>query len=178
MAEEKTLVREYVIPLRRRWLNVPEYERSRKAVKTIKAFIAKHMKVPERDTDYVKLDVYFNNEIWFRGRSKPPAKVKVKATKTGDFVKVEFVTMPQAVMYAKQKNEKFHKKVEKKVEVKADSKTEKKEEQTQAQKKNETEKEISTEEQNIKEAKLETKAERHMPKIEKASHPQRMALKK
>ena len=35
MAENKTLEREYVIPLKREWLKVPRYERTSKAIKTV-----------------------------------------------------------------------------------------------------------------------------------------------
>ena len=91
MAEAKSLEREYIIPLRRVWLKAPEYERGRKAIKAIKEFIAKHMKVTDRNLKKVKLDIFLNNEIWFRGKANPPAKVKVKATKINDIVKVEFV---------------------------------------------------------------------------------------
>src|SRR3989338_3997715 len=118
--KEESLTREYVIPLRRYWLRVPKYERAGKAIKAIKIFIAKHMKVPDRDVDNVRLDVYFNNDIWFRGRKYPPAKVKVKATKEGDIVRVTFAdsTMPDAVKFIKAKNENRLKSIEKKEEGK------------------------------------------------------------
>ena len=109
MAEQsKILEREYTIPLRRFWLNVPEYERTGKAIKVIKKFIAKHMKITDRDTDKVKLDVYFNNELWFKGRRHPPSKIKVKASKEGEIVKVSFVEEPAHVKFLKQKHGKKH----------------------------------------------------------------------
>ena len=81
MAEEKiqAMEREYIIPLRKEWRKVASYKRTGRAVKEIKKFIAKHMKVPDRDISKVKLDIYLNNEIWFKGRTKPPAKIKVIA---------------------------------------------------------------------------------------------------
>lgn len=180
MAEVKTqkLEREYTIPLRRFWLNVPQYERSRKAVKTIKKFIAKHMKVSDRDEDKVKLDVYFNNEIWFRGRANPPSKVKVKAVKEGDIVKVTFFETPDFVKFLKAKHEKIHKKSEKKPEVKKEEKpAEIKEEKTEEQKTSEQEKEKSVEQQQIKQAEQQAKVQKHLTKI-KEPKIQRMALKK
>src|SRR3989344_3570473 len=81
---ENTLEREYVVPLRRAWLHVPHYNRTSKAIKTIKKFIAKHMKVEDRDPNKVKLDVYLNNDLWFRGRANPPSRVKVKARKEAE----------------------------------------------------------------------------------------------
>ena len=47
-AEPKvTLERTYIIPLRREWLKVPEYKRTNKAVKAIRQFIVRHMKIYE-----------------------------------------------------------------------------------------------------------------------------------
>ena len=79
--ETKKLEREYVIPLRREWLKVPEYKRANKAVKAIKEFLVRHMKVYDRDLRKVKIDILLNNELRFRGMRKPPARIKVKAKK-------------------------------------------------------------------------------------------------
>lgn len=176
MAEPKTpkLEREYIIPLRRHWINMPQYERTGRAVKTIKKFIAKHMKVPERDVDKVKLDVYFNNELWFKGRANPPSKIKVKATKEGDIVKVDFVETPDYVKFLKAKHANIHTESTKKETPKA----EKKEEQTADEKKAEKEKETAVAESSAKQAKMESKVQKHVNKPEKAQHPQRMALQK
>ena len=62
--EEKkpTLEREYIIPLRAKCRVVPRYKKTNKAVKTVKEFLAKHMKVENRDLNKIKLDgikVYF-----------------------------------------------------------------------------------------------------------------------
>lgn len=183
MAEKTSekLEREYIIPLRREWHRVQAYERTGRAIKAIKKFIAKHMKVQDRDLSKVKLDVYLNNELWYRGRKNPPAKIKVRATKEGDIVKVNFVEIPQHVKFLKAKDEKRHKKAEEtkpaeKPEVKPEEKAE---EKTEEQKKDEKEKETSTEIQHVKEAKEDAKAQKHMPKLDnKKSQPQRMALRK
>ena len=178
MTEEKTktLEREYVIPLRKEWLKVPEYRRAGKAAKAIKIFIAKHMKVPERDIDKVKIDSYLNNEIWFRGKSHPPSKIKVKATKEGEIVRVEFVETPEHIKFLKAKHERFHreaKKEEKKEESKGKvtsqetagviDKEEKKEE-----KKVEVEKEKSVEKEQIKEARTKEREKKHVTKVKEA----------
>ncbi len=183
MAEQtKTLEREYVIPLRREWLNVPQYERSGKAIKTIKKFIAKHMKIPDRDVEKVKLDVYFNNEIWFKGRANPPSKVKVKAMKENDIVKVSFSEIPDYVKFLKARHEKMLKKAEEKViekpaeEVKPEEIREVKE-KTDQEVQEEKEKGMSVEELNIKQAEAEQKTQKHITKI-KEPKIQRMALKK
>src|SRR3989344_4558909 len=62
MAAKKTedtkiiLEREYIIPLRRTWLKVPEYKRGKKAVKAIKLFLVRHMKVYDRDIRKIKIE--------------------------------------------------------------------------------------------------------------------------
>src|SRR3989338_4675211 len=103
MAEEKSdivLEREYVIPLRRKWLKVPKYKRANKAIKSIKEFLARHMRVEERDLRKVKINKFLNQEIWFRGIKKPPAriKVKVKKLKNGD-VYAELAEIPEKIKW-------------------------------------------------------------------------------
>ena len=175
MAEEKQILeREYVIPLRKAWLKAAQYDRMRIAIRTIKRFIAKHMKVLNRDLSKVRLDVYFNNELWFRGRKYPPAKIKVKARKEDDIVKVDFVEIPEHIKFLKTKIDKRHKKAEKK--VKEAPKEEKKEESIE-EKKEEKEKEQAVAEQRLKEAEQNVKVQKHLTaKKETGFH--RMALKK
>lgn len=94
------LEREYVVPLRREWLKVSVYKRATKASKALKEFIAKHMKIYDRDTRKVKVDIYLNNEIRFRGMKKPLAKVKVKAIKYDDgTVVVKLVQLPKHIEF-------------------------------------------------------------------------------
>ena len=180
MAETKKLEREYTIPLRRVWMRAPEYERGRKAIKAIKQFIAKHMKVEDRDIKKVKLDVYFNNEIWFRGRRHPPVKIKVKAIKDGENVKVEFAEIPEHVKFLKAKSEKIHKLKDKK-ETSKSSKATPEEPKAPAQdsteKVEEKEKEKSVAELHAKEAKLDANAQKHLSKKKETSY-HRMALQK
>lgn len=178
--KEKTprLEREYIVPLRRFWQAAPEYERGRKAIKGLKRFIAKHMKVPERNLDNVKLDVYLNNELWFRGRRHPPAKIKVKAIKDGDIVKIEFVEIPQHVKFLKARHEKKNRPAEQE-KPKEEKPAEKKEEKTAEEKKNEQEKEASTAIAKEAEIKSDMNVQKHTPKIEKhQTQPRRMALQK
>src|SRR3989338_8979719 len=186
MADQKsTLEREYIIPLRRAWLKAPRYERMRIAIRTIRRFIARHMKIPDRELSKVKLDVFFNNDLWFRGAKKPPAKVKVKATKEKDIVKVNFVEIPQHVKFLKQKLDKFKKPEEKKPETKEEKRKEetrteekkKAEEKPEKKKIEEKEKAQATAEQHAKEAKQEAKAQKHITKTKEPGF-HRMALKK
>ena len=172
--ETKAIEREYVIPLRRHYLNVPQYRRTGKAIQAIKRFIAKHMKVADRDIRNVKLDVYFNNEFWAKGRTNPPTRVKVKARKEGDLVHVTFVEVPKEVGFAKARHEKLHKSSDKV----APAAEEKKETQTETQKKDESEKEKSSALAKAADMKQEVKAEKHTTKSNEATRPQRMALQK
>ncbi len=78
----------YTIPLRRA-LIMPPNKRAPKAMKLIKAFVQKHMKVGEEPLEegeeeeggriIVKNEV--NQRIWSRGIEKPPRKVRIRAAK-------------------------------------------------------------------------------------------------
>jgi len=168
--------KEYVIPLRREFIKAPRYNRTSRAIRTIKEFIAQHMKVYDRDLSKIKLDVYFNNEMWFRGRKSPPGKVKVRAVKEGDIVKVDFVEVPEYVKFIKAKAGKNNKKSDKK-EIKAEEKKEIKEEKTEEEKKDEKEKEKSVAEQHIKETEQQVKVQKHTTATKEPGY-HRMALKK
>jgi len=104
--------REYIIPLRRRFQHVPRYKKTPKAVKTIKEFLVKHMKVYDRDLKKIKIDKYLNEALWFRGIKNPPHKIKVKAIKEGDIVKVELVDFSDKLKFKKLRHEKIEKKAE------------------------------------------------------------------
>lgn len=181
MADKKTeskttLEREYVIPLRKEWQKVSNYRRTGRAVKFIKKFIAKHMKVPERDLSKVKLDVYLNQEVWFRGRKNPPARIKVKAIKEGDIVKVSLVELPKIHEYAKSKHDKRHL-ASAKTAPKAKAKDDKKEEKSEEDKKKEAEKEKSAADLKQAELKQDAKAQKHLTAAKPETH-HRVALKK
>lgn len=174
MAEQKTtLEREYIIPLRSEWRKVSNYRRAGRAARAIKKFIAHHMKVPDRDTDFVKLDMYLNNEVWFRGKSKPPAKIKVKAVKNGDIVHVTLAEMPKHHAFAKKQHEKRHKAVD----APETKKEEKPVEKTAEEKSAEKEKEQAVSEHHEHQAKEAAKAQKHTSKVKEESY-HRMALQK
>ncbi len=174
MTETKIIEREYVIPLRRAFIKVAKYRRAGRAVKAIKIFVAKHMKVQDRDTSKIKLDKYLNNEIWFRGVKNPPSKVKVKVIKNEENIFVTFNEVPKHIEFLKQKHERYNKKSED-VEKKKEEIVEK--EKTQEDKKEEAEKEKSVAIQHEKEASQEAKIQKHLTKI-KEPKINRMALKK
>lgn len=115
--KQNSVEREYTIPLREKVRAVPRYKKANKAVRTIKEFLARHMKIYDRDLNKIKLDKYLNEYLWFRGIRKPPYKVKVKVKKDGEFVKVELAEFPEKLKFKKaheEKREAKAKKLEKK----------------------------------------------------------------
>jgi large subunit ribosomal protein L31e len=98
--------REYVIPFREKVRVVPRYKKTNKAVKTVKEFLARHMKVYDRDLDKIKIDKYLNEALWNRGIRKPPHKIKVKAVKENGIVRVELAEMPVKLKFKKVREEK------------------------------------------------------------------------
>ncbi len=174
MAKQKTeiekiiLAREYVIPLRKEWLKVPKYKRAKKAIKAIKQFIARHMKVPERDVKQVKINKWLNQEIWFRGIKRPPAKIKVKAIKYEDKVTVELAEIPEKIKYKIEREKKKLTESEKKKEAKKSEGKKKAEEKSGEEKgKEELEKKVEEGgERPAEEAKEEKKKEEAKEKIE------------
>ena len=117
MAKDKTkdkkkepkmiLEREYIVPLRRKWLKVPKYKRATKAVKALKEFMIRNMKIYDRDLRRIKIDQVLNNELRFRGMRKPPASIKVKAKKfDNETVRVELVNIPEHIKFARLREEK------------------------------------------------------------------------
>jgi len=180
MAKDKedkiVLEREYIVPLRKRCLYTPRYRRTPKAVKELKIFLAKHMKLADRDVGKVKLDKYLNEELWFKGIRKPPAKIKVKAKKLeSGIVGVELAEVPQVLKFRIEKEKRIkEKKIEKKpedAEVKKEEQIEKTEEKEKTEAVKESEKIVA--ESQAKEIRHEIKRDKNMPK-----HQFRKALQK
>lgn len=103
------LEREYTIPLRHRWQIVPRYQRANKAVKAVKEFLVRHMKVRDRDLNKIRLDKYLNEILWVRGIQNPPSRIKVKAIKEGDIVRVEPAELRDDIKFKKLREEKIEK---------------------------------------------------------------------
>ncbi len=103
---DNKLEREYIIPLRHRWSIVPRYKRTNKAVKAVKEFLVRHMKIRDRDLDKIKLDKYLNETLWNRGIRSPPSRIKVLAVKEGDIVRVTAVDLPTNIKFKKAREEK------------------------------------------------------------------------
>jgi len=174
MAETKTdkIEREYIIPLRRKWEIVPKYQRAGKAVKTVKEFLARHMKIRDRDLDKIKVDKYVNEAIWHRGIKNPPSKIKVKAIKEGDIVRVEAVELPKNIKFKQTREEKIEsaakevakkKKTEKVEEAKVE---ENKEEAKEGEQKVEEEKKEAVVEAGKEMEKAMAKKEKHTTKVQ------------
>jgi large subunit ribosomal protein L31e len=170
--ETKTekLEREYVIPLRNKWKRVPRYKRANKAIKAIKEFVAKHMKIRDRDLKKIKVDKYLNEEVWFRGIKKPPARIKVKAVKEGEIVTVELFEMHKNLKFKKAREEKREKKSIEIAEGKAkkeEKPEEKVEEKTEEKKEEEKEKKAAVVEAGQKMEKESAKKVKHQTKQSK-----------
>jgi len=72
MVEE--LERVYTVPLADAYKTV-RGKRSRRAVKILKSFLARHMKTQE---ERVKLSKEVNSYVWQHGMQEPPRRIKVK----------------------------------------------------------------------------------------------------
>ena len=89
--EEEEIVEEriYTVPLGKAWI-MPPNKRAPRAMRMIKSFITKHMKLGARregegeETEEPKKLVIsngVNERVWRRGIEKPPRKIRVRAAK-------------------------------------------------------------------------------------------------
>lgn len=88
--EEEEIVEEriYTIPLGKAWI-MPPRKRTPRAMRMIRAFITKHMKLEakkegeEEEEEPPKLVITneVNEKLWERGVEKPPRKIRVRAAK-------------------------------------------------------------------------------------------------
>ena len=83
MSEEEILDEEiekeelYTIPFRD-VKHAPRHKRTVRAIKILKHYIERHMKVNPID---IRIDPELNEELWKRGIEKPPRKIRVRAVK-------------------------------------------------------------------------------------------------
>jgi large subunit ribosomal protein L31e len=75
---EETTTRVYTINLGKAWIT-PEHKRTDRVVNMIREFAEKHMK-----SNKIKLDQDLNRQLWSRGKTNPPRKVRVKMVKEED----------------------------------------------------------------------------------------------
>ena len=94
--EEEEIVEEriYTVPLERAWI-MPPRKRSPRAMRMLKSFMIKHMKLQarkqgegeeEEEPKRLIISNEVNQKIWGRGIEKPPRKIRVRAAvdKEGD----------------------------------------------------------------------------------------------
>ena len=76
MADSKLFygTRHYTVPLRAAWA-CQRTKRAKRAIETLKKFVARHMKVQEDEEIWIDQSV--NEVIWARGIQKPPRRVHV-----------------------------------------------------------------------------------------------------
>ena len=79
MAEE--IERIYIIPLKK--IGFKSSKAAPSAVKRVKSYLTKHMKVEEKD---IWIDDSLNNALWSKGKFKMASKIRVKAVKFDDGV--------------------------------------------------------------------------------------------
>ena len=181
--ESNKIEREYIINIRREVGKAPIYKRAKKAIRAVKEFLVRHMKVRDRDLRKVKLDRYLNEYLWARGIRNPQTRIKVKVVKEGDIVRVELAELPVGLKFKKLREEKREekgaevakkKKGEKKTEeTKPEEKTEEKIEEEKEKKAATVEAGMEMEKSARKMAKHEAKGTKNQPKRQ-----QRMALQK
>jgi large subunit ribosomal protein L31e len=77
---EESITRVYTINLGKAWIS-PQHRRTDRVINMIREFARKHMKSEE-----IKLEQDLNRQIWSRGKTNPPRKVRVKMVKDEDGV--------------------------------------------------------------------------------------------
>jgi large subunit ribosomal protein L31e len=87
--EEEEIVEEriYTIPLGKAWI-MPPRKRTPRAMRMIRAFITKHMKLEakkegeeEEEPRTLVITNEVNEKVWERGVEKPPRKIRIRAAK-------------------------------------------------------------------------------------------------
>lgn len=86
--EEEEIVEEriYTIPLRRAWI-APRKKRTPRAMRIIRSFVQRHMKVEtevkgeEEEEGRLVISNEVNERLWNRGIEKPPRNIRVRAVK-------------------------------------------------------------------------------------------------
>lgn len=101
--------REFIISLRRKFRKTARYRRAPKAIRAIKEFLARHMKIYDRDLKKIKIDKYLNEFVWTRGIRNPPAKIKIKAIVDGNFIRAGLAELSEKLRFKKDKLEKREK---------------------------------------------------------------------
>ncbi len=189
--ENNKSFKEYTVPLRNKWHNTVRYRKAEKAVKCLKEYMARHMKIYDRDLNKVKLDKYVNETLWKRGVKKPPAKIKVKARKNDEgIVEVKLAEIPRDIEMRikkekeKEKEAKKEKESEKAAKEKETSEKEEMNEDSDEAKEEEKEKEEAVKQVEKETAKKQHKEKKHtadnkkVKQVKQSEINQRKALEK
>jgi len=82
--KEERIVEEriYTVPLSRAWIR-PRQKRAPRAVRILRNFILRHMKI---DEESLKISNEVNERLWSRGIQKPPRKIRVRVIKDDEGV--------------------------------------------------------------------------------------------
>jgi large subunit ribosomal protein L31e len=142
------LERVYNVPLRKGWLKAPRHKRAKKAVRTMREFLAQHMKT---EFGNVRIGMWANEHLWAQGTKKPPHHIQVKVTKDSEgIVRAELVelTLRQKIMQERSNKQKAEQESKGKKEEKKETKTETK---AEAKKEEEKKEELSVEKKEEKE---------------------------
>ena len=132
MAEKTERI--YTVPLRKAY-DYTRTKRARKAVKLLRAFLARHMKTGQEN---VFISEAVNSRIWKRSISHPPRKIKVRVLKEGEKATAYLMEEKPG---AKAEEKKGKKSTEKKEEKPAEKKEEPKKEEEEEKPKEEPTKE-------------------------------------
>lgn len=162
--ESNKIEREYVINIREKVNKVPIYKRAPKAIRTVKEFLVRHMKIRDRNLNKIKLDRYLNEFLWGRGIRNPQTRIKIKAIKEGDIVRAELAELPAKLKFKKAREERREK------------------EGAEISKKKKKEQEVKTEETPVSESEEKEKKEEEKEKkssvVEAGKEIEKAAMKK
>ena len=81
--EEIVEERIYTIPLSRAWISPPK-KRAPRAIRIIKGFITRHMKIktePTEEAERLVISNEVNERIWSSGIKNPPRNIRIRAVK-------------------------------------------------------------------------------------------------
>jgi len=80
--------RTYTIPLRREFLKVPKWRRTKRAMSEVRSYLIKHTK-----NEDVKISRWINEYIWKDGGKNPAGRVRVNVKLEKDVVSAELVDL-------------------------------------------------------------------------------------
>lgn len=146
--------RTYNIPLRKEWLKVPKWRRSKRAATALKEFLIKHTKAKE-----VKIGKWANELLWKKGAKNPPAKINVTVKLEKDIARAELTTLPpKAKRIIAEEKKRAEERKKKEAERKAKEEEKKKKQEEHKKKKEEEKKELEKAKEKKTQAKM-TKAQ-------------------